>query len=109
MNQIFRSNKTLQILSIVLIILALTKYMIFNVNIVGLIVWLVPIAFILIYSFRRPSKKFYQSIGFIYLIYFMVRSLNVFGVKNPHWIDISEISLIVVIFINSVFIAATKR
>ena len=60
-------------------------------------------------SLRHPTKKFFQSIGFIFLIYFMFDSVTVFGVQNVNIVEIIEVIFLITLFINSVLVAANMR
>jgi len=72
-------------------------------------IWVTPLLIIELISWIYPSKKFFQSVGFVLLMYFMFDSLSVFGVPNVSVFEIIEVSIIVVLFINSVFIASTLK
>ena len=73
------------------------------------LIWVTPLLIIGITSWIYPSKKFFQSVGFVLLMYFMFDSLSVFGVPNVSFFEIFEVSMIVILFINSVFIASTLK
>ena len=72
-------------------------------------IWVTPLLIIALISWIYPSKKFFQSVGFVLLMYFMFDSLSVFGVPNVSFFEIIEVSMIVILFINSVFIASTLK
>ena len=72
-------------------------------------IWVTPLLIIELISWIYPSKKFFQSVGFVLLIYFMFDSLSVFGVPNVSIFEIIEVSMIVILFVNSVFIASTLK
>jgi len=72
-------------------------------------IWVTPLLIIELISWIYPSKKFFQSVGFVLLIYFMFDSLSVFGVPNVSIFEIIEVSMIIILFINSVFIASTLK
>ena len=72
-------------------------------------IWVTPLIIITLISWIYPSKKFFQSVGFVLLMYFMFDSLSVFGVPNVSVSEIIEVSMIVILFINSVFIASTLK
>ena len=72
-------------------------------------IWVTPLLIIGLISWIYPSKKFFQSVGFVLLMYFMFDSLSVFGVPNVSFFEIIEVSMIVILFINSVFIASTLK
>ena len=72
-------------------------------------IWVTPLLIIELISWIYPSKKFFQSVGFVLLMYFMFDSLSVFGVPDVSILEIIEVSIIVVLFVNSVFIASTLK
>ena len=72
-------------------------------------IWVTPLLIIGLISWIYPSKKFFQSVGFVLLMYFMFDSLSVFGVPNVSVFEIIEVSMIVILFVNSVFIASTLK
>ena len=72
-------------------------------------IWVTPLLIIELISWIYPSKKFFQSVGFVLLIYFMFDSLSVFGVPDVSILEIIEVSIIVVLFVNSVFIASKLK
>ena len=72
-------------------------------------IWVTPLLIIGFISWIYPSKKFFQSVGFVLLMYFMFDSLSVFGVPDVSFFEIIEVSIIVILFINSVFIASTLK
>ena len=72
-------------------------------------IWVTPLLTIELISWIYPSKKFFQSVGFVLLMYFMFDSLSVFGVPNVSVFEIIEVSMIVILFVNSVFIASTLK
>ena len=72
-------------------------------------IWVTPLLIIELISCIYPSKKFFQSVGFVLLMYFMFDSLSVFGVPNVSVFEIIEVSMIVILFVNSVFIASTLK
>ena len=72
-------------------------------------IWVTPLLIIELISLIYPSKKFFQSVGFVLLMYFMFDSLSVFGVPNVSVFEIIEVSMIVILFVNSVFIASTLK
>ena len=72
-------------------------------------IWVTPLLIIELISWIYPSKKFFQSVGFVLLMYFMFDSLSVFGVPNVSVFEIIEVSMIVILFVNSVFIASTLK
>ena len=72
-------------------------------------IWITPLLIIELISWIYPSKKFFQSVGFVLLIYFMFDSLSVFGVPDVSILEIIEVSIIVVLFVNSVFIASKLK
>ena len=72
-------------------------------------IWVTPLLIIELISWIYPSKKFFQSVGFVLLMYFMFDSLSVFGVSNVSVFEIIEVSIIVILFVNSVFIASTLK
>ena len=72
-------------------------------------IWVTPLLIIELISWVYPSKKFFQSVGFILLMYFMFDSLSVFGVPDVSILEIIEVSIIVVLFVNSVFIASKLK
>ena len=72
-------------------------------------IWVTPLLIIKLISWIYPSKKFFQSVGFVLLMYFMFDSLSVFGVPNVSVFEIIEVSMIVILFVNSVFIASTLK
>ena len=71
-------------------------------------IWVTPLLIIELISWIYPSKKFFQSVGFVLLMYFMFDSLSVF-VPNVSVFEIIEVSMIVILFVNSVFIASTLK
>ena len=72
-------------------------------------IWVTPLLIIELISWIYPSKKFFQSVGFVLLMYFMFDSLSVFGVPDVSVFEIIEVSMIVILFVNSVFIASTLK
>ncbi len=72
-------------------------------------IWVTPLLIIELISWIYPSKKFFQSVGFVLLMYFMFDSLSVFGVPNVSVFEIIEVSMIIILFVNSVFIASTLK
>ena len=72
-------------------------------------IWVTPLLIFELISWIYPSKKFFQSVGFVLLMYFMFDSLSVFGVPNVSVFEIIEVSMIVILFVNSVFIASTLK
>ena len=64
--------------------------------------WIIPLLF---FSFflHKKSIKSYQSYAFILLLYFMFSSLRVFGVSDPLFLDITELVLVVLAFINALY------
>ena len=72
-------------------------------------IWVTPLVVIELISWIYPSKKFFQSVGFVLLMYFMFDSLSVFGVPDVSVFEIIEVSMIVILFVNSVFIASTLK
>ena len=72
-------------------------------------IWVTPLLIIELISWIYPSKKFFQSVGFVLLMYFMFDSLSVFGVPNVSFFEIIEVSMIVILFVNSVFIASALK
>ena len=72
-------------------------------------IWVTPLLVIELISWIYPSKKFFQSVGFVLLMYFMFDSLSVFGVPDVSMFEIIEVSIIIILFVNSVFIASTLK
>jgi len=72
-------------------------------------IWVTPLLIIELISWIYPSKKFFQSVGFVLLMYFMFDSLSVFGVPDVSIFEIIEVSIIIILFVNSVFIASTLK
>ena len=72
-------------------------------------IWVTPLLIIERISWIYPSKKFFQSVGFVLLMYFMFDSLSVFGVPDVSIFEIIEVSIIIILFVNSVFIASTLK
>ena len=72
-------------------------------------IWVTPLLVIELISWIYLSKKFFQSVGFVLLMYFMFDSLSVFGVPDVSVFEIIEVSMIVILFVNSVFIASTLK
>ena len=72
-------------------------------------IWVTPLFIIELISWIYPSKKFFQSVGFVLLMYFMFDSLSVFGVPDVSMFEIIEVSIIIILFVNSVFIASTLK
>ena len=72
-------------------------------------IWVTPLLIIGLISWIYPSKKFFQSVGFVLLMYFMFDSLSVFGVPDVSILEIVEVSIIVILFVNSVFIASSLK
>ena len=72
-------------------------------------IWVTPLLIIELISWIYQSKKFFQSVGFVLMMYFMFDSLSVFGVPNVSVFEIIEVSMIVILFVNSVFIASTLK
>ena len=72
-------------------------------------IWVTPLLIIVLISWIYPSKKFFQSVGFILLMYFMFDSLSVFGVPDVSMYEVIEVSIIIILFVNSVFIASTLK
>ena len=91
------------------IIFALIKTSIINELSPLFWIWVTPLLIIGLISWIYPSKKFFQSVGFVLLMYFMFDSLSVFGVPNVSVFEIIEVSMIVILFVNSVFIASTLK
>ena len=72
-------------------------------------IWVTPLLIIELISWIYPSKKFFQSVGFVLLMYFMFDSLSVFGVSDVSIFEVIEVSMIIILFVNSVFIASTLK
>ena len=72
-------------------------------------IWVTPLLIIERISWIYPSKKFFQSVGFVLLMYFMFDSLSVFGVSDVSIFEVIEVSMIIILFVNSVFIASTLK
>ena len=72
-------------------------------------IWVTPLVVIELISWIYPSKKFFQSVGFVLLMYFMFDSLSVFGIPDVSVFEIIEVSMIVILFVNSVFIASNLK
>ena len=72
-------------------------------------IWVTPLLIIEHTSWIYPSKTFFQSVGFVLLMYFMFDSLSVFGVPDVSVFEIIEVSSIIILFINSVFIASSLK
>ena len=64
--------------------------------------WVLPLLFFSFFLYRK-SVKSYQSYSFILLLYFMFSSLRVFGVPSPLTLDITELILIILAFINALY------
>ena len=100
---------TFQLLISLYLVFSLVKQFFSNFPILIFVLWLLPLIIITYISLRHPTKKFFQSIGFIFLIYFMFDSVTVFGVQNVNIVEIIEVTFLITLFINSVLVAANMR
>ena len=100
---------TFRLLISLYLVFSLTKQCFSNFPTLIFFLWLLPLIIITHISFRNPTKKFFQSIGFIFLIYFMFDSVTVFGVQDVNIIEIIEVTFLITLFINSVLVAANMR
>ena len=100
---------TFRLLISLYLVFSLVKQFFSNFPILIFVLWLLPLIIITYISLRYPTKKFFQSIGFIFLIYFMFDSVTVFGVQNVNIVEIIEVTFLITLFINSVLVAANMR
>jgi uncharacterized membrane protein len=78
-----------------------------RINYIVFIIWSLPLLSFIPFLLKK-SIKAYQSFCFILLIYFLLASLRVFGINGP-LLDIFEISLIIILFIHSMYGPKTIR
>tara|TARA_S200000501_G_C20541513_1_gene620283 strand:+ start:386 stop:718 length:333 start_codon:yes stop_codon:yes gene_type:complete len=64
--------------------------------------WAIPFLFFSFFLYKKSIKS-YQTYAFILLLYFMFSSLRVFGVPNPLHFDITELVLVILAFINTMY------
>ena len=100
---------TFRLLISLYLVFSLVKQFFSNFPILIFVLWLLPLIIITYISLHHPTKKFFQSIGFIFLIYFMLDSVTVFGVQNVNIVEIIEVTFLITLFINSVLVAANMR
>jgi len=84
-----------------LIILKLFSFLNKDITFFFFVFWSIPFA-IFMYMGNKLSIKSFQGFSFILLIYFLLASLRVFGIK-PLINDLVEIILIVTLFLVCIF------
>ena len=105
----FKKLSTFRLLVFLYLAFSITKQFFSNFPTLIFFLWLLPLTIIAYISFRHPTKKFFQSIGFIFLIYFMFDSVTVFGVQDVNIVEIIEVTFLITLFINSVLVAANMH